>query len=306
MENATEFAGREVITFEDGQPLADPTTHAYRIAVEYDAGDSWVDLFATFLARPGVERVEALLVGAWDDATAGEPPDAVIEALVGARQRLPALRALFFGDISMDEAEISWIQQGDLSPLLSAYPKLRELQVRGGQSLSLGKISHAALERLVIETGGMDRSVVQQVCTAQLPELQHLELWLGDDGYGANTSPADLAPILGGELFPKLTSLALRNYHYADELAAAVAAAPVLGRIAVLDLSLGTLSDAGAAALLAAPELAKLSKLDLHHHFLSKEVQRRLSALSIEVDLSELQEADEYDGETTRFVAVGE
>jgi hypothetical protein len=74
----------------------------------------------------------------------------------------------------------------------------------------------------------------------------------------------------------------------------------------VLDLSLGTLSDAGAAALLSNPAIARLKKLDLHHHYCAPKMVAKLKALPIEVDVSDPQEPDVWDGEEHRFVAVGE
>jgi hypothetical protein len=80
----------------------------------------------------------------------------------------------------------------------------------------------------------------------------------------------------------------------------------VLQRIRSLDLSLGTLSDAGAGALLASPAVARLERLDVHHHYCSPAVVARLEGLGISVDASEPQEADESGGEVYRYVAVSE
>jgi hypothetical protein len=300
------FAGLEVVQWESGAALVEPGSHAYRIAVEYEPEEPWLDLFDGFLSLPGVEKVKAFIVGNWGEVASGDTPEPIVEALVGARTRLAALEALFVADLESEESEISWINQGDLSPLLSAYPALRELGIRGGTGLSLGRIQHARLEKLVIESGGLDRGVVQQIMTAELPSLTHLELWLGDDGYGANTSPEDLAPVLSGSHLPKLSWLGLRNCHYADDLAKAVAASRVLERISTLDLSLGTLGDEGAAALLAAPSLPRLKKLDLHHHYISKELSQKLQALPLEVNVDGAEQSDRDGDESHRYVAVGE
>ena len=85
-----------------------------------------------------------------------------------------------------------------------------------------------------------------------------------------------------------------------------VAGAPVLERLRVLDLSLGTLGDDGAAALLASPLVAQLDKLDIHHHYCSDEMMARLQAIGIEVDVSEREQEEEWDGERHRYVAVSE
>jgi hypothetical protein len=230
----------------------------------------------------------------------------IVEALVTARDRLPALRALFLGEILQEEAEISWIHQTDVSPLFTAYPALEHFAVRGSEGLSLGALRLERLKTLIVQSGGLPAGVVQEVAAAELPALEHLELWLGTDEYGADYSMSDLAPILAGDRFPKLTYLGLRDSHWADEIAAAVATAPVLERIRLLDLSLGTLTDTGAEALLASPAAARLERLDLHHHFCSKAMVTRLQGLGIPVDVSERQEPEQYGDDTWRYVAVGE
>jgi hypothetical protein len=300
------FAGLKVVQWESGAALEEPSKHAYRIAVDYEPEEPWLDLFDAFTSLPGVEEVRAFIVGNWGEVASGETPEPVIEALVGARTRLRSLEALFVADLEQEESEVSWIHQGDLSPLLSAFPALRELGIRGGAGLSLGRIQHARLEKLVIESGGLDRGVVRQIMTAELPSLTHLELWLGDDSYGANTSPEDFAAVLNGAHLPKLSWLGLRNCHYADELAKALATSKVLERISTLDLSLGTLGDEGGAALLAAPALKHLTKLDLHHHYLSQNLIDQFQALPILVDLDDAEEPDEDGDESHRYVAVSE
>jgi hypothetical protein len=86
-------------------------------------------------------------------------------------------------------------------------------------------------------------------------------------------------------------------------VAAAIADAPVLGRIAILDLSLGTLSDQGAKAILASPYLKQLKLLDLHHHYISEAAQKQLQSIGIHVNLDDPKEAESLDD---RYVAVGE
>ncbi|WP_232093216.1 hypothetical protein [Gimesia panareensis] len=126
-------------------------------------------------------------------------------------------------------------------------------------------------------------------------------------GVGLNHLRQFLAKI-GPEtvLFPKLKYLGLRNSIFADEIAQAIAAAPILNQVEVVDLSLGTLGDAGAQALLDCNRLNELKKLDLHFHYLTDEMCKKLSTLDLEVDLDDQQEPDEYDGEMNRYCAVSE
>lgn len=131
------------------------------------------------------------------------------------------------------------------------------------------------------------------VLAADFPALRKLELWLGDDGYGRDTDPAELAPLLRAECFPELLELGLRNADNADEIAEALADAKVVSQLKVLDLSLGTLSDAGAEHLLRSTAIRGLVKLDLHRHYLSEGMQKRLAALGPQVDVSEGEDPDE-------------
>lgn len=304
-EHILEWAGKPVVDWEAGTPLADPDEVNYRISVTYEEEDRirWTDKLGQFLDDPAGSRVTGIVIGPWEGVTTGESAERVVEALVAARDRLPALRALFFGDITYEESEISWINQSDVSPLLHAYPQLEHFAVRGGEGLTFGTLRHDRLKTLIVQTGGLSRTVTQEILAATLPQLEHLEIWLGSEYYGGDTTVDDLAPLLAGTLFPQLRYLGLRDSELTDEIAIALENAPILERVKVLDLSLGTLSDAGAAALLANPAVARLEKLDVHHHYLSEEMVAKLQALPIAVDVSEPEEAD--DGER-RYVAVSE
>ncbi|RYD78589.1 MAG: DUF1427 family protein, partial [Verrucomicrobiaceae bacterium] len=220
--------------------------------------------------------------------------------LVG-EQIVPFAKTLW----SKEPAAISWIQQSDVSSLFHAYPELEHLRIRGSNELSLGRIKHDKLKSLTIETGGLPVSVIREVFAAQLPALEHLELWLGTDNYGWDGSIEDLRPIFTGNLFPSLKYLGLRNSKVADAIATELVSSPVLTRIEVLDLSLGTLSDDGGAALAGSEAVKKLRKLDLHYNFLSAEMQAKLQALPIEVDVDR-SDTDPNADDDDRYVAVSE
>ncbi len=307
-EHLTHFAGKPVRDFDPAAGIKTPTRVIYRVRLtwdEADQGESLADRLALFLDDPAVEKIPGLVIGCWifdssDDSTE------VVETLVAARDKMPNLRALFLGDITFEEQEISWIRQSDVSPLLAAFPQLEVFRVRGNEGLVVGKVRHAQLKELTIETGGLSAAVVQDVLASNLPALEHLELWLGTPDYGGDVTLADLKPVLSGKKFPRLQYLGLRDSEMADDVATAVATAPVLARLKVLDLSLGNLSDVGAQALLASPAVAQLEKLDIHHHYVSKPVVKQLKALGIQVDDADPQEPDTYDGEEHRYIAVGE
>ncbi|AYF76699.1 leucine-rich repeat domain-containing protein [Nocardia yunnanensis] len=309
------FHGLPIFDFphaESGLTLPAADAAAWRISVEPygDSDETWAQAFARFLAEVDTTKVRALLIGLWGEAY-DHPSDEVIGALVAAKDRFPALRAVFLGEITYEEAEISWIQQSDVTPLLTNFPALEEFRVRGGAHLQFPAIEHANLRTLVVETGGLGGEVVRGIAASTLPVLEHLELWLGVSEYGGSTTVADLAPLLSGERLPKLVYLGLRNSEIQDEVAAAVATAPVVARLSVLDLSMGTLGDAGATALLQGQPLTHLRRLDLHHHFISESVQERLRKSlepeGVTVDLSEAEtEEASADPGDRRYTAVAE
>jgi hypothetical protein len=305
--HAETFAGLPVVDFAKGKGIAAPDKKAYRFSIDYDeaeAGVKFTDLLDEYLSDPSASDTVALVIGAWEgvaDMSQNSAP--IVEALVAAQERLPKLRGIFLGDITYEESEISWIEQSDVSPLLAAYPDLEHLRVRGGNNLSLGGLKHAKLKELIVEAGGLSANVVREVVGSELPELEHLELWLGDDGYGWDGSLADVEPVLAGALFPKLRYLGLKDSIIQDEIAAAAAKAPVTERLETLDISMGTLSDVGARALLESASVAKLKKLDIHHNYIPADLLEKLKGLGPEVD------ASDSEGETDpddRYVEVAE
>jgi hypothetical protein len=290
----------------------DPDAFAWRISSDvYDAEEDWTEAFARFCAAVDTTRVRAVIVGAWQEAYDTDS-SAVVEALLAARDRFPALRALFLGDMVMEECEISWINQTDVTPLLAGFPDLEEFGVRGGSGLRFPAVRHTGLRRLTVETGGLPAQAVRGIAASDLPALEHLDLWLGTPEYGGDSEAADLEPILSGARLPRLRHLALRNSEIQDAVAAAVASAPVVARLEVLDLSMGVLTDEGASALLEGQPLTHLKKLDLHHHYLSEPLQdrirRTLEPAGVEVDLDrdDADEDHDDDGTVWRYVAVGE
>lgn len=86
----------------------------------------------------------------------------------------------------------------------------------------------------------------------------------------------------------------------------AVAVAPIVARLTSLDLSMGNLSDDGGYALLDGQSMEHLSSISLRHHYLTAPVITQLQNSGLRFDVSDQQQPDEYDGESHRYVAVGE
>ncbi|MFE6775563.1 STM4015 family protein [Streptomyces sp. NPDC057702] len=290
-------------------PAAETVAWVVRVSPYDDDSEDFAAAFERFLTQVDTAGVRALVIGQWGEAYE-DSSGTVVELLVAAKDRLTSLEALFIGDLEAEEAEISWIEQDDITPVLDAYPKLRELGVRGGTDLRFPAVRHASLRTLSFEAGGLPGEVVRGVVASELPALEYLEMWLGVEEYGGDATVADLAPLLAGGRFPHLRHLGLRNSEIQDEIATAVAAAPVVAQLTSLDLSLGVLTDAGALALLDGQPLTHLKWIDLHHNFITEEVAERLrttwEAAGVEVDLSETGDSWEDGDEIRRYTAVAE
>ncbi len=298
------FQGKPVTNYDKNIGIADPINTVYRLWSDYDTEENTLELLEHFLTDQNVKKVTNLIIGTWSYESESNQP--LVELLTSSADKLPNLSALFLGDIIEEEAQISWIVQSNLSAMLQAYPQLEYLQVKGNDGLSFGEMKLDCLKTLIIETGGLSLSVAKEVFQSQLPALEHLELWLGTPDYGGDITPEDLVPLFDGSIFLKLSYLGLRDSEIADQVAVAVANAPIVQRLKTLDLSLGNIGDIGATALLESPLINHLEKLDLHHHYISDELTQKLAKLSVIVDVSDRQKADVYDGEEHRYIAVSE
>ena len=304
-DNLDTFCGKPVIDFNTEEGIKGLDNCVYRLRLDYDdldSGGKMEDLIEAFAETSVAATVQELIIGQWDCDSSNDA-SGLVEKLVERKDTFKHLKALFIGDITSEEMEISWIEQSDLSPLLTAFPNLELLQIRGGNKLSLSNLNHANLKTLIIQTGGLAPNVVTQVANAHLPNLEKLEMWLGDDNYGFASTIEDFDPIINGGKFPKLTYLGLKNSRIQDEIAIKVAESPILDQLITLDLSMGILTDTGAEALLVSPKIKQLKSLNLNHHFMSNEMVEKLKGLYIDVSMEEQLDSEEED---YRYVEVSE
>lgn len=266
---------------------------AYRVRSEYDA-DTLDDRLDGLLEQADVDQLQALIIGAWDGACEGEGAAGVVSKLVDNASSLPNLRALFVGEMTYEECEISWINQTDLSPLLEAFPRLEVLRVRGGTGLSFSRVQHSALRELAIETGGLPRSVVREIFLCEFPALERLELLFGEENYGFDGGVEDLQPLLSGGLFPSLKHLGLMNSSIANEIAAVVVNSPIVDGLETLDLSMGNLDGEGVKSLSGLGPDCRLKTLNISHHYASEaEVHALAAALPCAVIADDPQQPDD-------------
>ncbi len=251
------------------------------------------DPIARFLRELTVRP--ATLVNANPTPDDGDLVDAIAE--VGAPA---ALRRLAFAPLDF---QLSWTRLTDLSPIYPHLPRLEELAIEAGD-VTLGRIELPALRSLELVTGGLRRHALESIAAASWPRLERLVIYLGTERYGGECTLADLSAILDGAVLPAgVTTLGLCNCELADELVESVARSRILPRLAHLDLSHGTLGDAGARAILEhADAFRHLATLDLRENYLTAATLAPLARLGPRVETS----GQRLPEEGQRYVSIGE
>ncbi|MBD1920739.1 HEAT repeat domain-containing protein [Microcoleus sp. FACHB-831] len=253
------------------------------------------------LQEPQVSNVEALVCPMWDE---DEEFNTFVKFISNACERLTNLKALFIGDGYESVYRNSRFALGNITSILKLYPQLEVLQVRGSWGLRARPLRHEHLKTLVVETGFTmgDPKTIDDICALDLPALEYLELWLGGFyTYGEDVGIKHLLPLLEGKLFPNLKYVGLRSSDYSDNIALCLAELPtVIDRLAILDLSMGTLTDKGAEALLNFPSINQLHTLNVSRNNLSASMIEKLSELKCQVI------AEPQDDEEERYCALYE
>ncbi|GAA3410526.1 STM4015 family protein [Paenibacillus hodogayensis] len=266
-----------------------------KLAIDYDQyeeGVKMAELLEKLADGPEAAELTSLTIGDWGGSYENDSTS-IVETLVASKERFPKLRKLFIGDMDYEECEVSWIMQSNIAPVLEAFPELQSLTIKGSSGLKLEPAVHAKLEELVIICGGLGKEVLHSIGNGSFPKLQKLELYLGVDNYGFDGGLEDVLPLTEPGKFPELTYLGLKDSEIQDEIASALANAPILDQLHTLDLSMGTLSDQGAEALLASDKVRKLQYLNLSYHYMSDETVERWKQTGLNVDTSEQQSVDD-------------
>jgi uncharacterized protein (TIGR02996 family) len=254
------------------------------------------ELLERLLAAPVGRLLRKLHVKLWLSSDyAG-----IIAALAQARP--PALRDLFIADfVFPDEAEMSWTSLGDVAALWPALPRLEKVILQAG-SFELGTIAAPMLRHFEVRTGGLSAQSIASICNARWPMLETLNIWFGDEGYGAEGTIESIAPILDGVGLGRLKHLGLMNCAFADDICAALGASRIVKQLDTLDLSMGTMSDDGAQGLARDPAtFAHLTKILLADNFLDDAAQGLLARLpNVEIG------PQRDDAPEDRYVSVGE
>lgn len=262
---------------------------------EYDNGKGPETMIEEILAHEAFPKLDELVIGDWGAWERSCQP--IIDGIIENKEKFSHLQKVFIGNMDMEACEVSWILQGNYSKLWVAMPQLKELTIKGSNELVLGEICHEELEALTIICGGLPVSVIQSIQNAKLPKLKKLLLFIGVERYGFDGDENTIKELLTQAQFPELTYLGITNSEIQDELTEVVLGSKFMEQITTLDLSNGTLTDKSGALLLEKiPQYPNIRKLDIHHNYLSVNMAKKLEALPIEVDASEIEQSWEYNG----------
>ncbi|WP_110953786.1 STM4015 family protein [Anaerosinus massiliensis] len=269
--------------------------------VDYDEEETLVEKLAAYIEEHGSYALPGLIIGNWTESYEQSPED-IIAYLVENKAKFPNLKKIFLGDMDSEECEISWIIHTDAGALVNEF-QLEELIIKGASGLRLKDVSSDTLKKLTMISGGLSAEVLEDVVAAKIPNLEHLELYLGVDEYGFDGSIATLEPFMKRSNFPKIKYLGLKNSELADEICEKIFASDILPGLEVLDMSLGTLSDTGASIILEKMEqLRQLKTLDLTYNYVSDELLAKITAKAKAFDIEVLcSKEDVYIDEDDEF-----
>lgn len=284
---STEFGGLPV---RDYIELADAKfdQFTYRVGgVNIEGG------YEGFLKLAENSKINALVISDYGDSYEDEAIARFYSYWVDNAHRIPHLKHLFLGDMIPAGIDPYYFDHGDIAELCSAFPSLEEFRIRGTRFLVLKNVSHPNIKKFIVESARWE-PVVEEVGHMDLPNLEFLEYWFGDEGEG---EPEAFIQSLD---FPKLKHLGIRNSWSADEDVEHLPKLKGYGKLESIDLSLGNLSDVGGEVLLNLEFPPNLKLLNLSHHYLSEEMQEALSTLPFEVILD--QALGEVEDEEERLV----
>lgn len=262
---------------------------------EYDNGKGPETMIERILAHEAFPKLDELVIGDW--GAWGGSCQPIIDGIIENKEKFSHIQKVFIGNMDYEACEVSWILQGNYSKLWVAMPQLKELTIKGSDELVLGEICHEELEALTIICGGLPVSVIQSIQNAKLPKLKKLLLFIGVERYGFDGDENTIKELLTQAQFPELIYLGITNSEIQDELTEVVLGSKFMEQITTLDLSNGTLTDKGGALLLEKiPQYPNIRKLDIHYNYLSVNMAKKLEALPIEVDASEIEQSWGDDG----------
>jgi len=295
---------------EDSKSTSNSKKYAYTYEDYEEGGKNAAMLVNEILADPEFPQIRELIIGSWGEAW-DEGGQAIVDGIVANKEKFSHIESLFIGDMEGEECEVSWIVQADYSKLWEAMPQLKSLTIKGASELSLGKVSHEALESLTIICGGLGSDVIEQITEAKLPSLKHLELLFGVENYGFDGDINTIKDLLNKSDFPQLEELGLCDSELENEIVKAFFESRYKDQVKSVCFSMGGLTDEGGEVLCRKlPDCEKLMYLEIVYHYMSENMEKKIEKVcaenNITVKIDDREEADDWDGEMYYYPMVTE
>ncbi len=196
---------------------------------------------------------------------------------------------------------------GDFGAVAARFRGLRSVKLEGGEVTLGDALDLPELRMFTVQTGGLTKTEIRQICEARWPALEALNVWFGSSEYGGDGRVGDLHAILDGQGLPKLRHLGLMNCPWIDEVVEVLATSRILPRLASLDLSMGALSDDGVAHLLAHPDAFRhLASINIDDNAVGIAMTNALARFTPPMALGEQDPARAENDLDSRYCAVGE
>jgi len=256
--NIATFNGQKTQEFNPEKGIEN-TNIAYKIT--WDTSDD----FEIFLKDPKVSEIKSIVFKNFE-----------IKRIIGlmdkCQDKLQNLTGLFFGEVNWDENENSFFEENaDFGLLIKGLPNLEIFKIRAGFKLEFSTLNHSKLKALTVYANGQ---VFDAIANANLPNLEHLELWTEDEtvksiqnAYRGNNKKNHL---------PSLKYLGVRKCFVANDLTVQMQGDQILKQIETLDLSEGLFSNIGAQAFLENSDMLLLKKINLNHNYIADELAEKL------------------------------
>jgi hypothetical protein len=247
-----------------------------------------------------LDKIEEVNIGAWDEDVS-DGAKKIISLLVNHANKLKHIKSITLADMSYQSSEVSWINLGDVTDLFDKYTNMMFWKSKGMCNLVINPIQSEMLLSITLVTGGLEKLILKSLLQSQLPNLYHLELWVGTAGYGMDINVEMMEQLFSKHdhgHFPTLEYLGIRNYEDVNLICGLIAESAIVARIRILDLSLGSIEAQGAKELLRLGERndLMLEVLDLHHNGLDKtpEMKKQLESLPMIVNVGMSNRGNRY------------
>jgi uncharacterized protein (TIGR02996 family) len=287
--------------------------HTAKVGLDYGAAEEEVTntpaQVRILMASPAARFLHRLEIGLDSGILDGEPSVTQSVTALCRSGKQPQMRELLIGNFHSEMTEVSWMTLGDETKVLPYLPNLEFLHIHGGYP-AISTFTHPKLKRLFIETGGLPENALKALATINCPQLENLDVWLGDDGYGGvgeGKGPL-LRPLLSNPNLPKVTHLGLKNASIQNEVVQELVGSKLLKQLKTLDLSMGCMNDDGARILFNFAEpFSHLERIDISDNFITEAVGAELRATyGDKMVFGSQKTGSEYNGEVHYYCSVGE